>query len=203
MTRRPLRTIAALGVALILAACAAGAPYATDNEIAAVSYRDTSGPRTLTLVTVVNNRTGAGGHSSLIINGSQQVIFDPAGSFYHSRTPERNDVLYGVTPAMAKGYLSAHARSTHHVVTQTVEVTAAQAETALRLAEANGPVPGAFCASATSSLLRQVPGFENVRSTYYPVELSDSFAQLPGVRRDALYEDDDADLQKALAAAQD
>src|SRR6056297_2014269 len=110
-----MKAIIGLLVALsILSGCAATSPYASDERIAAVSYRDTSGPRTLTLLTMVNNRTGAGGHTSLMINGSQRVMFDPAGSFYHDAAPERNDVLYGFTPQMFQAYISAHARSTFH-----------------------------------------------------------------------------------------
>ncbi|MEY8838025.1 hypothetical protein AB9K41_03180, partial [Cribrihabitans sp. XS_ASV171] len=66
-------------VALTLAGCAGPqGPQATPEQIQAVAYRD-AGPAYLTLYTMVNNRSGAGGHSSLMINGSQRVIFDPAG----------------------------------------------------------------------------------------------------------------------------
>ncbi len=78
------RVIAACVLAATLAGCATNQPYADDATIAAVAYRE-PGPATLTLYTMVNNRTGKGGHSSLMINASQRVIFDPAGSFYADR----------------------------------------------------------------------------------------------------------------------
>ena len=73
-----------LGLALAclsaLAACATKQPFADDAAIAAVSYRDA--PYTaITLYTMVNNRTGGGAHTSLLIGASERVIFDPAGTF--------------------------------------------------------------------------------------------------------------------------
>ena len=195
---RLFAALAALG--LVLAGCAAPkAPFASDAQIAAVSFRD-AGPAYLRLYTMINNRTGAGAHSSLMVNGSQRVIFDPAGSFYASIVPERDDVLYGITPAVATAYQSSHARSTHHVVIQTVAVTPQQAETALALVQGYGAVPSAFCASATSNVLRQVPGFESVANTMYPDRLVAQFGTLPGVRTEEYHEDDSPDLQAALKA---
>lgn len=195
-----LRVLCLSAALLAVAACARQQPQpnATDETIAAVSYRD-PGPNTLTLYTMVNNRTGAGGHSSLMINASQRVIFDPAGSFYADIVPERNDVLFGITPAVERAYRSSHARSTHHVVVQTVEVTPEQAETAYQLALRAGPVPGAYCTNATSRLLQQVPGFEGIEVTFYPTKLEDQFDRLPGVRVEKLYENDSGDLQEGLA----
>lgn len=185
---------------LILAGCGATkAPYASDAQIAAVSYRD-PGPAYLRLYTMINNRTGQGAHSSLMVNGSQRVVFDPAGSFYADIVPERNDVLYGFTPAVATAYKSSHARSTHHVVMQTIEVTPQQAETALVLVQQYGAVPGSFCANATSNVLRQVPGFESIQTTMYPNKLVEQLEAFPGVRTERYYEEDSPDLQAALAA---
>ena len=186
-----------LGAMLLVGGCAAPQPFASDDTIAAVSFRD-EGPRELTLLTMINNRTGAGAHTSLLINASERVLFDPAGSFKATGVPERNDVLFGITPAVEKAYIGAHARETHRVRIQTISVSAQQAEMAYRLALANGPVAGAFCASATGALLRQIPGFENIRSTFYPVNLSDQFAQIPGVVTTEYREDDDPSLQAAL-----
>lgn len=194
-----MRVLLGIGPLLFaLAGCASQQPYADATEIAAVSYRN-PGPSTLTLYTMVNNRSGAGAHSSLMINASERVIFDPAGSFYLSIVPERNDVLFGITPRVEAAYRGAHARSTYHVIHQTVEVTPQQAEIAYQLALNNGAVPGAFCSNATSRLLRQVPGFESIRYTMSPTALSEQFATLPGVRTERYYEDDSPDLQAALA----
>ncbi|WP_050929262.1 hypothetical protein [Aestuariivita boseongensis] len=186
-----------LGAALIVGGCAAPAPFAPEEEIAAVSYRN-EGPAELTLLTMVNNRSGAGAHTSLVISASERIIFDPAGSFEAKGVPERNDVLFGISPAVERAYISAHARSTHRVVAQTIQVTPQQAAMAYQLALQAGPVPGAFCANSTASLLQQIPGFEQIDVTFYPVNLSEQFAQLPGVQTQVVREDDDASLQAAL-----
>lgn len=183
---------------LALGACASDQPNADAATIAAASFRGAPQPA-ITLYTMVNNRTGAGGHSSLRIDASESIIFDPAGSFFADIVPERNDVLFGISPRIEQAYRSAHARSTYHVVSQTIYVTAEQAETAYRLALARGPVPGAFCANATSGILADVPGFGAIRSTFYPVRLQEQFATLSGVVTSKYYEDDSEDLQDGLA----
>lgn len=193
-----LRFFCLIGALLALAGCASNSNNASTAQIAAVSYRQ-AGPATISLYTMVSNRTGAGGHSALLINASERVFFDPAGSFYLDIVPERNDVLYGITPRIEQAYRSAHARSTYHVMIQTVEVSPAVAEQALRLAQQAGPVSAMFCTSSTSQLLSQLPGFEGVGSTFYPVKLADKFARLPGVSTEKYYEDDSSDLDKALA----
>lgn len=194
-----MRLLLCLGaLVLALAGCATKQPFADDATIASVSYRDAGAP-SLTLYTMVNNRTGKGGHTALMINASERIIFDPAGSFYADIVPERNDVLFGISPRVEFAYRSAHARETFHVVRQSVSVSAAQAETAYRLALANGSVAGAFCTNATSSLLARVPGFEGIKTTYYPTNLQEQFAALPGVETDKYYEGDDEDLKAALA----
>lgn len=197
-----MRNLLCLGAVLAaLAGCAAPQqPNADAETLARVAYRH-PGPATLTLYTMINNRTGRGGHASLMINASERVIFDPAGSFYASVVPERNDVLYGITPAVEKAYRGAHARSTFHVVVQRVEVTPEQAQKAYQLAVTNGRVPGAYCAQATIGILRQIPGFENIDRTFYPEKLAEQFGQLPGVRTERYYENDSGDLQAGISGA--
>lgn len=196
---RSCRVTAALLLgAAVLAGCSENKkPNADAATLAAASYSH-NGPPALTLITVINNRTGKGGHTGLMVNASERVIFDPAGSFYADVVPERDDVLYGITPGVAQAYSSAHARSAWHVRTQKIEVTAAQAQRAYELVLANGRVAGAFCARSTSELLSQIPGFESIEPTFYPVKLSDQLAQFPGVETDSYYEYDEDDLQKAL-----
>ncbi|SDC69115.1 hypothetical protein [Ruegeria marina] len=184
----------------VLAGCAnQSAPYADDATVAAVRYRD-PGPAKLTLYTMVNNRSGAGAHTSLMINASERVIFDPAGSFWADIVPEQNDVLFGITPAVERAYRGSHARETHHVVVQELEVTPEQAEVAYRLARSMGPVPGTYCANSTARLLQQVPGFESIAVTFQPTKLAEQFGAIPGAVTNRYYEQDDADLQKGLAA---
>lgn len=189
------RVAAALCAGAILAGCAPppAIPYASDKRVAAVAYRE-PGPDTITVITMINNRTGNGAHSAIMINGKQRVIFDPAGSFVNERVPEQDDVLYGVTPAVLAGYKSAHARSTYHVVTQTVEVSPEQASTALRLAISNGPVSRSLCTSAATGLLQQVPGFADIEQTYWPSNLMEQMAARPGVVEERYYEDDDGTI---------
>ncbi|MCF6232901.1 MAG: hypothetical protein L3J36_07375 [Rhodobacteraceae bacterium] len=184
---------------LVMAGCTpAQQPNADPAVVAAVAYRE-PGPATLTLYTMINNRTGQGGHTSLMINASERVIFDPSGSFRADVVPERDDVLFGVTPNVELAYRGSHARSTHHVLVQKIKVTSEQAEIAYRLALSNGRVPGAFCTSATSKLLQQVPGFENIKTVMFPTKLSSQFEAMPGVQSSRYYEDDSADLQDGLA----
>lgn len=187
-----------VSAAMLLGGCSENQPYASQEEIATVSYRDPETPH-LTLITMVNNRSGAGAHSALLINASERVIFDPAGSFYLDLVPERNDVLFGISPKIEQAYKSAHARSTFHVKTQKIEVTPEQAQAAYELALRYGPVPQSFCANATSTVLSQVPGFQSIRTTLYPNKLADQFEQIAGVQTDRYYEEDSPDLQKALA----
>lgn len=190
-----IRVFAALGVVLLCAACAQppALPYASDERVKASAYRE-PGPDTFTIFTMVSNRTGKGAHSALMINGTQRVIFDPAGSFVNERVPEQDDVLYGVTPAVLQGYKSAHARSTFHVVSQTLEVTPEQAAIAMQLAMSNGPVARAFCTSATTGLLQQVPGFGDIEQVMFPARLMEQIAARPGVVEEKYFEDDEGDI---------
>lgn len=194
------RILTGLAIATLVAGCAADmSPDRSIEEVQAAAYRAPGS--SIMLFTMVNNRTGSGGHSSLLINGSQQVIFDPAGSFRDVRMIERGDVLYGVTPGWLNAYKSAHARASYHVVSQAIPVTPAQAEEFLRLVQSNGAVPGAYCANATSGILRQVEGFEGIRRTFYPVQLMEQVAQLPGVQTERYFEDDEGTIVDGVAKA--
>lgn len=170
---------------------------ATDAQIAAVSYRD-PGAGSITLYTMVNNRTGKGAHSALLINGPERVIYDPAGSFKADVVPRRDDVLYGITPAVEQAYRGAHARSTYHVDMQRVDVTPAQAAIAYRLATTRGRTAGGLCSNAAAHLLQQVPGFESIKPSLFPSKLSEEFGKLPGATLSQYFEDDSEDLQEGL-----
>jgi hypothetical protein len=197
----PTRVVLALAVMLGLAACApVPEPSQTfsDAELREQIYRH-DGPPALTLFTMVNNSNGSGAHTSLMVNGSQRVIFDPAGSFRHPRIATKNDVVFGVTPVMEDTYTRFHARETFHVIVQHVEVPPQVAEDVLRRVLATGPVPRAQCALSTSELLRDVPGLNGaIRSTWFPNQLAEQFGQLPGATTQRLYEYDDPDRFKAL-----
>lgn len=196
------RLLAGLAVITLIAGCSVDqSPDRSASEAAAAAV-SVPGPKKLMLFTMVNNRTGRGGHTALLVNGSQQLVYDPAGSFRDKRVTERGDVLYGMSENWVQAYKSAHARSTFHVVTQEFTVTPEQAETALRLVQAKGAVPGAYCANATSGILQQIPGFTGIDQTFYPVKLMEQVERLPGVTTTRYYEDDDGDVIDAVRAAQ-
>jgi hypothetical protein len=176
---------------LALAACGATeAPFAPEEQVVAARYEH-AGPKTITLFTVINNRSDSGAHSGLLINGSQRVMFDPAGTWQHPRVPERNDLHYGITDKVIAFYVDYHARETFRVLEQTIVVSPEVAELAIQRATAYGAVPKAQCANSISTILRGVPGFESMPSTWFPNKLSDAFGALPGVTSKVITDDDD------------
>ena len=194
------KALIALAAVSVLAGCVVKQdPPVSDSDLAASVYRH-DGPTRLTLFTMINNRNGNGAHTSLMINGSQRVIFDPAGSFRKGGIVTRDDVVFGASPYLADLYTRFHARKTFHVVVQEIDVSPEVAEQALNLALARGEVPDAYCANSTSELLSKLPGFESIKKTWYPKDLSEQFDQLPGATREAFYEYDDGDRFKALEA---
>lgn len=188
-----------IGLPLALSACTAQEVWAPDDVVSRAIYREPDRSY-LTLYTMRNTGSDNGAHTALLINASQRVIFDPAGSWQQAVMPERNDVLFGVTPRLEKLYISFHARITYYVVGQTIAVSPEVAEQALNLALVAGPVPQASCTRVTSRLLRQLPRFGSLRQTWGPGRLSDDFARLPGVTTVEYRENDPDD--KTLAAAE-
>lgn len=191
-----------LGLAIIaaglLAACDVNEDNATDEDIRTVAYTH-NGPPRLTLYTMVSNDTGAGAHTSLMINASQRVAWDPAGSFRAESIVSRGDVVYGMTPAMVNVYTRFHARETYHVKIQELDVSPEIAELVLQRAQSFGAVPQSQCALSTSKLLRGVPGFEDLPSTYYPNKLYEAFAAKQPKSKE-LFEYDGDDKTKVLEA---
>jgi hypothetical protein len=61
-------------------------------------------------------------------------------------------------------------------------------------------VTSAFCASATSANLRQIPGFEGISQTTFANQLAADYVKIRGVCEQKLYEYDDADKRVALEA---
>lgn len=195
MLRKSLvRNVFASLALVVLTACGGGAakaPFAPDAAVQSARYVH-DGPPAITLFTVVNNKTGAGAHSGLLINASERVLFDPAGSFYHPRLPERNDLHYGMSDRMVAFYIDYHARETYRVIEQTVNVSPQVAELVKARAIARGAVAKSFCANSISGILSDVPGFESIGSTMFPNKLSAAFGELPGVTTRTIT-DDDAD----------
>ena len=67
--------------------------------------------------------------------------------------------------------------------------------------QAHGAVPKARCAQATSAVLGELPGFEGVSRTWYPLRVSEAFAEVPGVRTRVHRDDDPADNRDLRAQA--
>lgn len=182
-----LRLLALLGLAL-LAACTKPAVWAPEADVLAARYQH-AGPAEIVIFNVIDNERGTGEHAAMMINApSQRVLFDPAGSWTHPASPERHDVHYGFDDSQLYRYTYFHARRTHHVRIQTLQVAPETAEYILRLAEAAGPVPDAYCAKSIVAILNQVSGF-SFADSFYPNRLSEQFAAVPGVTEQRIYSD--------------
>lgn len=195
--RRPLLCLALLAS---LQACGAERVWAPEEAVQAARYVH-DGPTSITLFTVVSTRSKSGAHAGLLINGSQRVMFDPAGTWQHPRLPERNDVHFGMTEKMVAFYIDYHARETYDVYEQTIIVSPEIAELVMRRAMDYGAVPKAQCTVATSAILRGVPGFEGMPQTWYPKKLMEAFGELPGVTTRKI-SDDDADNNHGVLLVQ-
>lgn len=199
---RLLRILCGLVVALALAACGADSKWAPQEQVDAMRF--VAGPPTyITLYTVVNTRTGSGAHSAILVNASERVIFDPAGTWYHPKLPERHDVHFGMSDKAVAFYLDYHTRITYNTIEQTIYVSPEVAELVLARVKAYGAVPKAMCTQATSSILRGVPGFESLPQTFYPRKLSEAFGHLPGVTTRVVTDDDADDNHGVLMRQRD
>ncbi|MDO5528643.1 MAG: hypothetical protein Q4F71_04490 [Paracoccus sp. (in: a-proteobacteria)] len=175
-----------LPLLLVLAACSTpNRDWASDEAVRNARYVSNE-PYSITLMTVIGIPRGEGAHSALLINGSQRVLFDPAGSWEHPAAPARRDTSYGITPNILNFYLAYHARNIpgehYWVSAETVHVSREVADAAIRAAEAHPSVSMSFCAMGTAQVLRQVPGFENVPVQFRPLTLRDYFLAYPGVQ---------------------
>ncbi|MBA3908507.1 MAG: hypothetical protein C0524_01195 [Rhodobacter sp.] len=186
MLRLALSLVALLG----LAACGAEPKWAPEEQVQAARFVSEE-PTSITLYTVVNKSSGSGAHSAILINGSERLIFDPAGTWTHPRLPERNDVHFGMTDKAIAFYVDYHARKTYDVIEQKVFVSPEVAELAMRRVKEYGAVPKAMCTVANSTVLRGIPGFESMPATWFPKKLADAFGEIPGVSTRRITDDDD------------
>lgn len=189
-------------VAFGLAACGAEPKWAPQDQVDAVRFVSDE-PASITLYTVVNTRTGSGAHSAILVNASERVIFDPAGTWYHPKLPERNDVHFGMTDKAVAFYLDYHTRITYNTIEQTIYVSPQVAELMLERVKAYGAVPKAMCTNANSAILRGIPGFESLPQTFYPKKLSEAFGRLPGVTTRVITDDDADDNHGVLLVQRD
>ncbi len=186
------RFLIGLLLPLFLVACSGEAKWAPQEAVDRARFVS-GAPASVTLLTVISESSGGGAHSALLIDGSERIMFDPAGSWYHPHVPERNDVHYGITERMRVFYLDYHVRPQYYMVEQKLFVSPEIAELLRRKVEANGAVGKMFCARSVSSILSEVPGFESVDPTMMPLALMKDFAEIPGVMRDEFH-DGDADI---------
>jgi hypothetical protein len=192
------RILISLIAVLFVAACGAAEPrWAPDADVAQARYVH-NGPTSITLYTVLSTRDGSGAHAGLLVNGSQRVMFDPAGTWQHPRLPERNDVHFGMRPLMVDFYIDYHARETFDVIEQTILVSPEVAEAALRAVMTYGAVPKSQCTLAISSILRRLPGFEGLPSTWFPKTLMDAFGTMPNVKTRKITDNDTNDNHGVL-----
>ena len=182
------RAVLVLGMLVALAGCGAQAVWAPEDEVRRWAYVHDA-PPSITLLTVISNSTGGGAHAALLINGSQRVLFDPAGTWRHPQLPERDDVHFGIQPRVMPYYIDYHSRITYHLVEQELQVSPELAEAALREVMAYGAVAKAHCTVSVSRVLRNL-GFDVVPQTYFPKQAMEAFAQVPGVIERKHYDDD-------------
>ena len=189
---------AILGIALLgLVGCAADPVWAPDDAVNKVRYSH-PGPSYVTLYTMKNTGSGNGAHTSLLISASERVMWDPSGSFGHPKMPERNDVIFGMSPAALNVFVDFHSRKEYYTVARTVQISPEAAEDLLQRAMAHGAVMNAYCTASTVGLLQETEGFKHLKSSFFPDKLDDQFAKLPGVTTEE-FRDDDPDKATALA----
>jgi len=199
MLKRIVQVVVLTASVATLASCTVpNAGGANLEEVSRAAYTH-NGPTSITLYTMLSNRNGSGAHTSIMVNGSQRVAFDPAGSFRHEKIVSRNDTVFGMTPYMVDQYTRFHARETYHVVIQTIEVSPEVAEQALQMVINHPAVMQSHCAMSTSQLLSKLPGFEDVKPSYYPKRLMETFATKDATF-ERLYEYDSDDKTGVLRA---
>lgn len=197
-----LRRLFLLAVTAALAACSADHKSASDAEVAAAIYV-AGPPASITLITSINGRSGAGAHSALVINGSQRVLYDPAGSWELTGglAPKRNDLHFGMTAPFLKSYIDFQAGGVFYVVSQTLLVPQAVADQAIAAAVIQGAAPKAYCSHYVSAVLRRLPGLDALPETFFPKVLSRGFAKVPGVTGQTINGDDKGLADPAAAKA--
>lgn len=183
-----LRALFALLAAAFLAGCEIYNP-ATPAEISRAVYVSPE-PPSVTLLSMVNARNGRSAHSALLINGSQQVLYDPAGTFSHPDLPRAGDVHYGMSPEFVRYYRDYHARFGYFVHAQRVPVDRATADRIIARSQAAGKTMKMHCAISIGRALRGVAPFEEVRTSYFPEAARKDFARIPGVADNYTYGND-------------
>ncbi|MCC5969617.1 MAG: hypothetical protein JJU15_06680 [Pararhodobacter sp.] len=115
-------------------------------------------------------------HTGLIIyTPDDRVLYDPGGFWRDPRAVRRLDVTRGFSPELEASYLSrssllssADIWTLHLWETEVPDAVALQA---VEIAESREPYCFGGCAYGVSSLLRELPGFEGVRTSLIPANL--------------------------------
>jgi hypothetical protein len=183
-----LRLLLALTAATALAGCEVYRPASYD-EIARATYVSPE-PPSITLLSMVNRSSGRSAHAGLLINGSEQVLYDPAGTFTHPDLPRRGDVHYGMTPRYVDYYERYHARFDYFVEAQKLPVSRAEADQILANAKAHGKSMKMTCALDIADVLKPVPRFQDVPVSFFPEALRENFAARPGATTRYITESD-------------
>ena len=106
-------------------------------------------------------------------------------------------MLYGMTPTMLSFYVDYQGTAPFQLVQQTIYVTPEVAEQVKQAAISYGAANKAECTKAIGIILRSVPGFETLPTTWYPKAMSRGFATLPGVATQ-IVTSLDGDLRRTL-----
>lgn len=147
-------------------------------------------PPSISLMSMIAEKTDLSEHTGILINGSQRVLYDPAGSYWVKGRPRKDDIHYGMTDAWVKSYESFHARWGYYVTRMTKLVPLEVADQAIRLSQEKGETYETQCASSASWVLKQLPGFGEIRQTMWPNQIRLDFEKIPGITIATIREDD-------------
>lgn len=184
-----IKNLIVLSMLVILTACA---DFENDDPtiVSSRAYISEEAPY-VALLTMVNDSGDHGEHSGILINASQTVLYDPAGSFrYEEQLARSRDIHYGMSPRMVDYYQRYHARFGYYVVTQKIYITAEEAEALFRKANEIGTTGQLRCGHSASSVLNSLPRFANIPTTYWPGKIRDAMAEVPGIETSYTREND-------------
>lgn len=184
------RIFLSLLAASVLAGCISASDLPPTDQIARQAHVTGDAP-SVTLVTMLSEKTGRGEHSALLIDGSERVLYDPAGSFSLPRySHEHRDIHYGVSDQVMEIYNFYHARNTHFVEMLKLNISREMADLLIARANEIGPQPKMFCAQAVSRVLKPVGPFGDIPITFWPGPIHDAFERIPGVVKTELHDGD-------------
>jgi hypothetical protein len=183
-----LRVILALAALAGLAGCTD--PTSASPEAISQARYVSGEPPSLTIISMKNVSSGSSEHTGMIINGTQQVLYDPAGNFRYAAAPRAGDGHYGMTPTAIKAYESFHARSDYFLKIQTVPITLETADELIARAQQQGVTRQMFCSVSAGEVISDVAPFQNAPVSMFPTAIEKYFDTVPGVVTSTFYEND-------------